>query len=512
MAGIGGLVGGSALDDELKRSNVVRLRGLPFSASESDIADFFKGLELGPDGVVVCVNFQGRSTGQAYVQFATVELANKALERNRQHIGSRYIEVFKGHPADMQGALRMVGRGSGTSPGSATAVVSGTGTASSMTAALTGILNTGIPGMSGNPDMRYIGVVRMRGMPYSCTSADITAFFKGMQIVPDGIFLCTHADGRPTGEAFVEFVNEETAARAMQLHREPMGSRYVELFRSTKGEMMTAVQQRMYGMFSGVGGFSQFGAVSQIPGMMGAFGVQGLTGINVAALQAAGLGGITGLPGLADTSEHVCIKMRGLPYNAGQREIMDFFEGFNIMPNGIHIVMGSTDRPTGEAFVEFISSDEAQRGMERHRQNIGSRYIELFRATKSEMLLATGGLSSFGMAQALDPSVQLLLLQQQAAAGAFGLTGLMGTQAATGSWADMQNAAAAAASFYQRQAASLAGSPATVASSITAFDPSSSSKIRGLPYRTSVWNFPSHHSSFLFIPLSFLSFLADEMY
>jgi hypothetical protein len=29
------------------------------------------------------------------------------------------------------------------------------------------------------------------------------------------------------------------------------------------------------------------------------------------------------------------------------------------------------------------------------------------------MLLATGGLSIFGMAQALDPSVQLLLLQQQ---------------------------------------------------------------------------------------------------
>lgn len=34
----------------------------------------------------------------------------------------------------------------------------------------------------------------------SCTSADITAFFKGMQVVTDGIFLCTHADGRPTGE------------------------------------------------------------------------------------------------------------------------------------------------------------------------------------------------------------------------------------------------------------------------------------------------------------------------
>ncbi|KAJ7571157.1 hypothetical protein O6H91_01G152400 [Diphasiastrum complanatum] len=317
MAGIGGLVGGSALDDELKRSNVVRLRGLPFNATESDISDFFKGLEMGPDGVVICVNFQGRSTGQAYAQFATAEQANKALERNRQHIGSRYIEVFKGHPADMQGALRMVGRGSGA--------LSGSG----------GLINMAIPGMTGNPDMRYTGVVRMRGMPYSCTSADIMAFFKGMQLAPDGVFLCTHADGRPTGEAFVEFVNEETAVRAMQLHREPMGTRYVELFRSTKGEMMTAVQQRVYGMFSSIGGFSQFGALAQtsafqLPGMMGPFGVQGLPGFNLAAFQAAGIG----------------------------------------------------DRPTGEAFVEFISSDEAQRAMERHRQNIGSRYIELFRATK----------------------------------------------------------------------------------------------------------------------------------
>jgi epithelial splicing regulatory protein 1/2 len=124
----------------------------------------------------------------------------------------------------------------------------------------------------------------------------------------------------------------------------------------------------------------------QIPGMMGAFGVQGLTGMNVAAMQAAGLGSMAGLQGLTDTSEHVCIKMRGLPYTAGQREIMDFFEGYNILPNGIHIVMGATDRPTGEAFVEFITSDEAQRAMERHRQNIGSRYIELFRATKRFVL------------------------------------------------------------------------------------------------------------------------------
>jgi RNA recognition motif-containing protein len=91
-----------------KRSNVVRLRGLPFSASEADIADFFKGLEKGPDGVVVCVNFQGRSTGQAYVQFATAELANKALDRNRweSHIISLNFVGFESLSVLLQALLK----------------------------------------------------------------------------------------------------------------------------------------------------------------------------------------------------------------------------------------------------------------------------------------------------------------------------------------------------------------------------------------------------------------------
>ncbi len=39
---------------------------------------------------------------------------------------------------------------------------------------------------------------------------------------------------------------------------------YVELFQSTKGEMITALQQRIYGMLLGVGGFSQFGSPNQV--------------------------------------------------------------------------------------------------------------------------------------------------------------------------------------------------------------------------------------------------------
>lgn len=300
--------------------------------------------------------------------------------------------------------------------------------------------------------MRYAGVLRMRGMPYSATAAEVTAFFKGFEVAKDGVFMMSHADGRPTGEAFVEFVDEETASRAMALHREPMGTRYVELFRSTKGEMAAAVNQRMYGML-GTG----MGAAFINPSMMG-FGVPGVSAANYAAMAAYGGGGAAGLPlgavggstGSSSSSglppsDNVCIKMRGLPFSATHIDILQFFSGYGVVDNGIHIVMGPGDRPTGEAYVEFSSPEEAQRAMEKHRQYLGTRYVELFRVTKSEALIAVQGASmaSFNMAAAMDPNMQLLLLQQQQlqAAAALGMGGASGTMPGAGglpgSWGNM---------------------------------------------------------------------------
>jgi RNA recognition motif-containing protein len=104
--------------------------------------------------------------------------------------------------------------------------------------------------------------------------------------------------------------------------------------------------------------------------------------MNLAAMH-SGMGLASGFQApKKDLSENVCIKMRGLPYNAQTKDILEFFEGYKLDSTGILIMRGPDDRPTGEAFVEFVSPDEAQRAMERHKKNMGSRYIELFRATK----------------------------------------------------------------------------------------------------------------------------------
>lgn len=68
-------------------------------------------------------------------------------------------------------------------------------------------------------------------------------FFKaepsGVDVVDgqDGVLFVHQADGRATGDAFVLLASEEEAAKALSKHKECIGSRYIELFKSTTAEV-----------------------------------------------------------------------------------------------------------------------------------------------------------------------------------------------------------------------------------------------------------------------------------
>lgn len=53
----------------------------------------------------------------------------------------------------------------------------------------------------------------------------------------DGVLFVKKPDGRATGDAFVLFAKEEDAVKALSKHRDSIGSRYIELFRSTIAEV-----------------------------------------------------------------------------------------------------------------------------------------------------------------------------------------------------------------------------------------------------------------------------------
>lgn len=62
---------------------------------------------------------------------------------------------------------------------------------------------------------------------------------KGVDVLDgkDGILFVHQVDGRATGDAFVLFATEDDANIALGKHRELIGTRYIELFKSTTAEV-----------------------------------------------------------------------------------------------------------------------------------------------------------------------------------------------------------------------------------------------------------------------------------
>lgn len=267
-----------------------RLRGLPFQATLEDVLVFFQGFVI-LDVVLVgtCQNNDGVVSGEAFVVFANPLDFQMALQRDRLHMGRRYIEVFQGKRADYYAAIasqywqnktETESSGTGgdkveqekTQPTTTNVwATSGPTPAPTLTSqkklenvdkgasnrnkgpssgsgrgnrgqGMQGGLHKGSRGSGGGIQVgEHTGYLRMRGLPFNSTKAEIAAFFKGYGPIESSIALTYRSDGRATGEGYVAFNSPNDAQHAMSLHRSSMGARYIELFISNKEEHKRAV-------------------------------------------------------------------------------------------------------------------------------------------------------------------------------------------------------------------------------------------------------------------------------
>lgn len=295
---------------------VVRLRGLPFDCSEADIAEFFHGLDIVD---VLFIHKNGKFTGEVYCVLGYAFQVDYALQRNRQNIGRRYVEVFRSKRQEYYKAIASeVSDARGSSP------------------------HRSAPrGKSSEDDsVEHTGVLRLRGLPFSAGKDDIMDFFKNFVLSEDSINFTVNSEGRATGEAFVKFKSAEDSKAAMVKDRKTLGSRYIELFPSSLEEWEDAVQSgRTYVPKSSEEGKDE------------------------------------------DTT---VLRMRGLPFSAGKDDILDFFSDFVLTEDSIHMTINSSGRPTGEAFVEFASMEDAKAALAKDRMTLGSRYVELFTSSPDE--------------------------------------------------------------------------------------------------------------------------------
>ncbi|KAI4469160.1 heterogeneous nuclear ribonucleoprotein-related [Holotrichia oblita] len=267
-----------------------------------------------------------------------------ALKRHKHHIGPRYIEVYRASGDDFLSVA-------GGSNGEAQAFLS-------RGAAV---------------------IVRMRGLPYDCTAKQVLDFFatgENSCTVLDGtegVLFVKKLDGRATGDAFVLFANESDAPKALSKHRESIGSRYIELFRSTTAE----VQQVLNRSLDPKTYEQPAPLIAQIPS-------------------------VPLLPQHIITSgtRKDCVRLRGLPYEAQVEHILDFLgdHAKSIIFQGVHMVYNAQGQPSGEAFIQMDSEHSAfiTAQNKHHRYMIfgkKQRYIEVFQCSGEDMnLVLTGGI------------------------------------------------------------------------------------------------------------------------
>lgn len=73
-------------------------------------------------------------------------------------------------------------------------------------------------------------MVKVRGLPWSCSADEVMRFFSDCKIQngTSGIRFIYTREGRPSGEAFVELESEGEMKLSLK-DRETMGHRYVEV-------------------------------------------------------------------------------------------------------------------------------------------------------------------------------------------------------------------------------------------------------------------------------------------
>jgi len=284
---------------------VLRLRGIPFKATQKQIREFFDGIKL--TRVQILTKPDGRPSGDGLVEFENEQDMKEAMLKDKENMGERYIDVIKTTGEEMDRAL--------------------------------GIFD---PEKIMNLKNK---VLRMKGLPWSATEEDVLNFFKEGNVQPAKVHIISDvATGRATGNAYAEFESKAEITDALKLNRKVIGERYIELYEAYMRDLKAAL-----------------GLPSDEIGSTGNLFDKGEGGHGDA-----------------------CIRMRGLPWNTTDLDIVEFFKEVDISPVRIHLKQDGS-----EAIVEFRSAD-VSKAMSRHKSYIRNRYVELYRVSWGEVSSITG--------------------------------------------------------------------------------------------------------------------------
>ncbi|XP_054466778.1 probable RNA-binding protein 19 [Anoplopoma fimbria] len=186
----------------------VKLRGAPFNVKEQQIREFMTPLK--PAAIRIGKNESGNRTGYVYVDLHSDEEVEKAMKRNKDYIGGRYIEVFR---VDASG---------------------GKGKRDRKDKEIDRNFTRKLKEDEEEEDVAESGRLFIRNLPYTCTEEEIKELFAKHGPLSEMLFPIDNLTKKPKGFAFVTYMIPENAVTALaQLDGHVFQGRMLHLLPST---------------------------------------------------------------------------------------------------------------------------------------------------------------------------------------------------------------------------------------------------------------------------------------
>ncbi|XP_075995036.1 RNA-binding protein 12-like isoform X1 [Genypterus blacodes] len=307
----------------------VLLQNLPFSCSEVDVREFFRG--LGVDGVRLLRDRQGRPTGRAVVKFFSPQESFEAVKRGGGMMGQRFIEITPGN--ERQWASFNDGL-SGPAPHNSNKANNSNesldlhhrrGNAESRPG------GRDQRGRSRSPHRQEF-CVYLKGLPYEAEKKQIQEFFKNLAIVDDSIYIAFGPNGRATGEGFLEFKTEQDYKTALGSHMQYIGSRFIQVLPINRKGMLEKIDS-----------------------------------IRKRAAQGEG----KSQDGLK--SPRNCVHITNIPYNVSKKGVRVFLEGVGFYEDTLKVLTDSYGNGLGQAILQLRTEEDARKAERLHRQKLNGR-------------------------------------------------------------------------------------------------------------------------------------------
>lgn len=300
----------------------VFLRGMPFSVTEMDVSNFFDGLLI--DEIVLLKNRHGLKNGNGMVKFRNSDDVYEAIKRDRQYIGTRYVEVSH---ATADYWYQTTGR----LPETTNRQFSAERDRSPLRNDRNPHRQRGqslLGHRSNSTEDEYC--VLLENLSYTAEKEDIRNLFQDAKLENDQILHLVSSDGTRTRSSFVLFKRLQDYCEALSHEKRMFFNRWVYTRPISREKMIALLESQNLDEEQGDSEMPQQRHSSQSRSL---------------------------------DSEKCVVFAQNLPIDVRKVEILDFFHGFHIMEDNVMLLHDRKGSGVGRALVVFQSEGDAMRAL-----------------------------------------------------------------------------------------------------------------------------------------------------